>query len=391
MDKLDEIRQVWAEINLDNLAYNIIQVKKHTKEDTLITAVMKANGYGHGSKKIAKIFLENGADRIAVAILDEAIELRRAKIQEPLMILGPTPQVQYEKIIEYNLIQTIYNYDDAKALSDKALELNAIASIHIKIDSGMGRIGFLPNEESIEEIIKIWNLPNLYLEGIYTHFSNADERDKSNVRGQFKKYIDLVNVLEEEGVKIKIKHVSNSASIIDLPEYNLDMVRPGIMLYGLYPSNEVNKETIKLKPVMTLKTKITNLKTVDKGIGISYGQIYKTEKISKIATLPLGYADGYTRILTGKAEVFIDGQRAKVVGKICMDQCMIDVTHIKDVKIGDEIVIFGYGKDEYPSIDEIGEKIGIINYEVVCTVGRRVPRVYMSNGEIISIENYLLD
>ena len=391
MNKLDEIRQLWAEINLDNLAYNIHQVKKHIKKDTLIMAVMKANGYGHGSKEIAKVFLENGANRLGVAILDEAIKLRRANIQEPLMILGPTPRVQYEKIIENNLIQTIYSYDDAKVLSKIALELGKIATIHIKIDSGMGRIGFLPNEKSIEEIINILKLPNLYLEGIYTHFSNADERDKSNVRGQFKKYIELVNRLEEKGVNIKIKHVSNSASIIDLPEFNLDMVRPGIMLYGLYPSNEVNKETIKLKPVMTLKTKISNLKIVDKGVGISYGQIFKTEKPSKIATLPIGYADGYTRILTGKAEVFIDGQRAKVVGKICMDQCMIDVTHIENVNIGDEIVIFGYGKDGYPSVDEIGEKIGIINYEVVSTLGRRVPRVYISNGEIISIENYLLD
>lgn len=391
MNKLDEIRQAWAEINLDNLAYNINQVRKHIKKDTLIMAVMKANGYGHGSKEIAKVFLENGASRLGVAILDEAIELRRANIQEPLMILGPTPRVQYEKIIENNLIQTIYSYDDAKILSDKALELDKTATIHIKIDSGMGRIGFLPNEKSIEEIINIWELPNLYLEGIYTHFSNADERDKSNVRGQFKKYIELVNILEEKGVNIKIKHVSNSASIIDLPEYNLDMVRPGIMLYGLYPSNEVNKETIRIKPVMTLKAKISNLKIVDKGVGISYGQIFKTESPSKIATLPIGYADGYTRILTGKAEVFIDGQRAKVVGKICMDQCMIDVTHIENVNIGDEIVIFGYGKEDYPSVDEIGEQIGIINYEVVCTLGRRVPRVYISNGEIISVENYLLD
>ena len=391
MDKLDEIRQVWAEINLDNLAYNIKQVKKHTKKDTLITAVIKANGYGHGSKKIARTLLENGADRIAVAILDEAIELRKENIQDSLMILGSTPQVQYEKLIEYNLIQTIYSYEDAKALSDKAVELDEIATIHVKIDSGMGRLGFLPNQRSIEDIVGIWKLPNLYLEGIYTHFASADEVDKSHTRGQFKKYMDLVNRLEENGVNIKIKHVSNSASIIDLPEYNLDMVRAGIILYGLYPSNDVNKDAIKLKPVMTLKTRISNLKTVDKGVGISYGQIFKTEKASKIATLPIGYADGYTRILTGKGQVFVNGQRAKVVGKICMDQCMIDVTHIENVNIGDEIVIFGYGKDEYPSVDEIAEKIGTINYEVVCMVGRRVPRLYMLNGEIISMENYLLD
>ena len=353
--------------------------------------MIKANGYGHGSSEVAKVFLENGADRIAVAILDEGIELRRKNIQEPLMILGHTPQVQYEKIFEYNLIQTIYNYDDAKALSDKALELDKMATIHIKIDSGMGRLGFLPDEESIEEIIKLWKLPNLYLEGIYTHFSNADERDKSNVRDQFEKYMGLVNKLEENGMDIDIKHVSNSACIIDLPEFNLDMVRPGIILYGLYPSDEVHKESIKLKGAMTLKAKISNLKTVEKDVGISYGQIFRTEKISRIATLPLGYADGFTRTLTGKAQVFIGGQRANIVGRICMDQCMVDVSHIENVNIGDEVVIFGYDKDEYPKVDEIAKKIGTINYEVLCTLGRRVPRVYISEGELVSIENYLLD
>lgn len=391
MNTLDKTRQVWAEINLDNLENNIKEVKKNTKKDTLITAVIKANGYGHGSVKIANTLLENGADRIAVAILDEAIELRKSNIKAPLMILGYTSSSQYEKILEYNLIQTIYSYDDAKTLSDKALELNKIATIHIKIDSGMGRIGFLLNEKSILEIIKISNLPNLYLEGIYTHFSNADEVDKSNVNGQFEKYMELVKELEERGLYINIKHVSNSASIIDLPDFNLDMVRAGIMLYGLYPSNEVNRKVIKLKPAMTLKAKISNLKTVETGVGISYGQIFITEKTSKIATLPLGYADGLTRILIGKAEVSIRGQRAKVVGKICMDQCMVDVSHIEDVNIGDEVVIFGYGKDTYPHVDEIAEKMGTINYEIVCMVGRRVPRVYISKGKIISIENYLLD
>ena len=395
MITLDETRQVWAEINLDNLAHNIKEVKENINENinenTLISAVIKANGYGHGSIEVAKVFLENGADRIAVAILDEAIELRKSNIQQPLLILGHTPSSQYKKILEYDLIQTIYNYDDAKALSNKAVELNQRATIHIKVDSGMGRIGFLPNEKSIEEIIKIWKLPNLYIEGMYTHFSNADDKDKSNVKSQYKKYKEFINVLEENKIYIKIKHVSNSAGIIDLPEFNLDMVRPGIMLYGLYPSREVNRENIKLKPAMTLKAKITNLKTVDKGTGISYGQIYKTNKISKIATIALGYADGFSRSLTSKGEVFIGNERAKIVGRICMDQSMIDVSHLKNVNIGDEVVIFGYGHEGYPHVDELAEKIGTINYEVVSMIGRRVPRIYVSNGEIVSIKNYLLD
>lgn len=391
MQKLDETRPVWAEIDLDNLAHNIKEVRKNTKEDAMVTAVVKANGYGHGSVDIARTFLENGADRLAVAILTEGIEMRQAGIKEPLLILGYTPPTQYGKLFEYDLIQTIYNYEEAKILSNMAVELEKTVKIHIKIDSGMGRIGFLPNEKSIEDIVKISKLPNINIEGIYTHFAKADEKDKAYTKEQYKRFGEVLKALEENKVEIPIKHVSNSATIIDLPDFNLNMVRAGVMMYGLYPSNEVNKESIKLKPAMTLKARISNLKTVDKGVGISYGQVFKTEKESKIATLPLGYADGFTRMLSGKAEVFINGQRADVVGNICMDQCMVDVSHIEDVKLGDEVIIFGHGKEEYPHVNEIAEKIGTINYEIVCMVGRRVPRVYVSEGKIVKITDYLLD
>lgn len=391
MTKLKEVRPVWAEVNLDNLAHNIKEVRKHTRKEALVTAVVKANGYGHGSVDIAKIFLDNGADRLAVAILTEAIELRKANISEPILILGYTPRSQYEKVIQYNLTQTIYSYEDAKVLSEKAKELGKKATAHIKIDSGMGRLGFLAVDTAMEEILKIKELPNLYIEGIYTHFAKADESDKSHTKEQFTKFSNIVERLEDEGLKIPIKHVSNSASIIDLPEYNLDMVRAGIMLYGFYPSDEVNKKEIKLKPAMTLKAKISHIKTVPEGTGISYGQIFITEKQSKIATIPIGYADGFTRLLTGKSEVYLKGKRAKIVGKICMDQCMIDVTHIPDVNIEDEVVLFGYGEEGYSHVDEIGKKIGTINYEIVCMVSRRVPRVYISQGKVVKINDYLLD
>ncbi|CAK7085219.1 alanine racemase [Tissierella sp.] len=389
MYTLDETRPVWAEINLDNLAHNIRVVRKHTNENALVTAVVKANGYGHGSVEISKTFLDNGADRLAVAILTEAIELRKGNITEPILILGYTPPTQYGKLLDYDLIQAIYNYEEAKILSNKAVELGKTAIIHIKIDSGMGRIGFIPAKESIEDIIKISKLPNIYIEGIFTHFAKADETDKSHARSQFEKYVNIVNDLEEQGLNIPIKHVSNSAAIIDLPQYNLNMVRAGIMIYGFYPSDEVRKD-IELKPAMTLKAKISHLKAVPKGTGISYGQIFVTEKESKIATIPIGYADGFTRLLTEKAEVTINGKRAKIIGKICMDQCMIDVTHIEDVKLGDEVVIFGC-EPEYPHADELAEKIGTINYEIVCMVSRRVPRVYISNGNIVKIKDYLLE
>lgn len=386
MYTLDEIRPVWAEINLDNLAHNIKQVRNNTNKDSLIMAVVKANGYGHGAVDIARTFLENGADRLAVAILSEAVELRKADITESILVLGYTPRSQYEKLLEYNLIQTIYNYEDAKILSQKAVEFGKEVTIHIKIDSGMGRIGFLPTAESAESILNISILPNIKIEGIFTHFAKADEVDKSHVMGQFNKYMELVNYLEGKGLNISIKHVSNSAGIIDLPEFNLNMVRAGIMLYGLYPSDEVNKEKIKLKPAMSLKAKISHLKIVPKGTGISYGQIFTTEKESKIGTIPIGYADGFTRLLTGKAEVYINDKRVPIVGKICMDQCMLDLTSVEDVKLGDEVVIFGCEQD-YPHVDELASKIGTINYEIVCMVARRVPRVYISNNKIVSIKD----
>ncbi|HEY8363003.1 MAG TPA: alanine racemase [Tissierellaceae bacterium] len=390
MNALDEIRPAWAEINLDNLAHNIREVRRLTRKDAMVTAVIKANGYGHGAPEIAKTFLENGADRLAVAVLSEAIELRKSGITAPILILGYTPPTLFDKVVEYDIIQTIYNYNDAKALSEVAGKLNKKATIHIKIDSGMGRIGFLPNDDSVEEIIKISKLPNIYVEGMFTHFAKADYKDKSYTKTQFERFSWVAKKLEERGLNIPIKHVSNSAAIIDMPELNLDMVRAGIIIYGLKPSDEVQLDKIDLKPAMALKARISHVKTVPKGTGISYGQIFVTERESKIATIPIGYADGFCRLLTGKAEVSVKGKRAKIVGKICMDQCMIDVTDIEDVKVGDEVVIFGY-EEGHPHVDELAEKLGTINYEVVCMVSRRVPRVYISNGKIVKVVDYVLE
>ena len=300
MWEIDNIRPVWAEINLDNLEHNIKEVKRNINKNTLIMAVVKANAYGHGAVEVSKVFLENGGDRLAVATLSEAIELRLNEIDAPILILGYTPKSQYSQILKYNLIPTIYDYEFAKALSEEATKLGVVGKIHIKIDSGLGRIGFLPSDETISEIIKISKLPNIEIEGIFTHFAKADEMDKIYTRLQYNRFIDIVNKLEDKGVYIPIKHVSNSAAIINMPEYNLNMVRAGIMLYGLYPSNKFNKNNIKLKPAMTLKAKISNIKEVSEGTGISYGQIFVTKRKSKIATIPIGYADGLTRLLTLK-------------------------------------------------------------------------------------------
>ena len=390
MFTLDNVRPTWVEVNLDNLAHNIKEVKKSTSEDTLVTAVIKANAYGHGAVESARVFLGNGGDRLAVATLSEAIEIRKAGIEAPILILAFTPISQYKEIIKYNIIQTIYNYSEATILSKYAVEMGKIVKVHIKIDTGMGRIGYLPSEETIEEIIKISKLPNIEIEGIFTHFATADEVDKSFTRLQYNRFMDVINKLESRGLKIPIKHVSNSAAIIDLPEYNLDMVRAGIILYGLYPSPDVDKSRINLKPAMTLKTRISNIKTVPKNFGISYGQIFLTEKESKIATIPIGYADGFTRLFTSKGEAFINGKIVPIVGRICMDQSMIDITEVENVSIGNEVILFGSGEKGL-HIDEIASKLNTINYEIVSMVGRRVPRVYIKNGEIVGIKDYILE
>lgn len=391
MSSLEELRPVWAEIDLDSLAHNIKEVRRITNKEAIVTAVVKANAYGHGSIEAAKVFLENGANRLAVATLSEAVELRRADIDAPILILGYTPDSQHKIAVENDIIEAIYTLESAEKLSQVAGNLNKKAKVHIKVDSGMGRIGFPPVDSSIDKIEKISKLPNLEIEGIFTHFAKADEVDKAYTGKQFKNYKWVIEKLKDKNIQIPIKHVSNSAATIDLPEYNLNMVRGGIMIYGLYPSDEVDKEKVSLKPAMTLKAKISHLKEVPEGTGISYGQIFVTKRKSKIATIPIGYADGFTRLLTSKAEVAIKGKRAPIVGKICMDQCMIDVTDIEDVKVGDEVVLFGDGTNGVPHIDEVAEKLGTINYEIVCMVGRRVPRVYIKDGKIIKIIDYLLD
>ncbi|WP_425447118.1 alanine racemase [Dethiothermospora halolimnae] len=390
MGKLDKVRPVWAEINLDNLAHNIKEVRRVIDKGAMVTAVVKADGYGHGATTIAKTFLENGGDRLAVATLSEAIELRKSGIKAPILLLGYNPDSQVKEAIEYDITQTIYTYEQAKSISIEGEKQNKAAKIHIKVDTGMSRLGFLPEKESIKDIERIFSLPNLEIEGIFTHFAVADEKDKTETKEQYKKYSWIINELEKLEINIPIKHVANSATVIDIPEYSLDMVRAGIMLYGLYPSVEVNKEKVKLKPAMTLKARISNVKTLPKGKGISYGHIYKTNKETKVGTIPIGYADGFTRMLTGKGEVGIKGKRAEVIGRICMDQCMIDITDIDNVNIGDEVILFGDGTNNSPHIDEIADKLNTINYEIVCMVNRRVPRVYIKNQEIVKTKDYLL-
>ena len=382
-------RPVWAEINLDNLAHNMREVRRVTNRNSKITAVIKADGYGHGSVAIGKTLLENGADRFAVATLSEAIQLKSSFPNIETMVLGYTPSDLAKEIVEYNIIQTIYTLEQAKEFSNTALLLDKKIVVHIKLDTGMNRLGMIYSDETVETILEISKLKGLIIEGIFTHFACADEVDKTYTHEQVKKYRYIVDSLEKKGLNIPIKHVSNSAGIIDLPEYNFDMVRAGIMLYGLYPSKNVNHNVVKLKEVMSLKAKVSQVKELEAGCGVSYGLKYKCDKKSLVATLPIGYADGYTRMLTGKAKVIVNGSIVPVIGNICMDQCIIDVTAI-DVKIDDEVILFGGNDSNGISIQSVAELLNTINYEIVCMVDKRVPRVYIKNNKKIDLKDYVL-
>jgi len=389
MYDINLIRPAWAEINLDNLASNMRKIRRLAKDSAQVTAVIKADGYGHGAKYIAQTLLENGADRFAVAALDEALELRKFGITVPILVLGYTQPERAKAVVANDIEQAVYSYELAKGLSMEAVKQNKKVKVHIKLDTGMGRIGLRADESSIESIKEIYELPNMIIEGMFTHFAIADEKDKGYTKEQFSKFMWVSNRLEQEGIKIRLKHCGNSATIIDLPDMHLDMVRAGIILYGLAPSEDVELNRIKLEQVMSLKARVTHVKEINSGESVSYGRKFIASGKTKIASLPLGYADGYTRMLTGKAEALVDGVRVPVIGRICMDQCMIDVTGIEDVKVGDEVVLFGKQKNSFISIDEVAEKLGTINYEVVCMIGKRIPRIYVKEGKIVNIVNHV--
>jgi len=383
--------RAWAEVNLDCIEHNIKEIKRYVGKKTSVMAVVKADAYGHGVMQTAKTLLNNGADCLAVSMLDEALQLRNNGIEAPILVLSYTDPKRADEIVINNITQTIFSHDLAIALSDASERLGKRVKIHIKIDTGMTRVGFMPGYSAVKNVVQISQLPGLILEGLYTHFASADETDKTYTKMQFEKFTSIWNELNRIGIFIPIKHVANSAAIIDCPEMHLNMVRPGVILYGLYPSSDVNRAAINLKPAMTLKANVILVKAVEKNISISYGRIFTTKRESKIATLPIGYADGYSRTLSEKARVLINGEYANVVGRICMDQCMIDVTDIKhNVLTGDEVVLFGAQKDKSISIEEISEKTGTINYETVCIIGKRIPRVYLSGGKISKIHNYLI-
>jgi len=372
----EALRPAWAEINLSNLDYNIKQIIKKAGGREII-GVVKADGYGHGSVEVSRVLLENGVRTLAIATLQEAITLREAGFVCPIIMLGITPEMYADTLLKYDITPVVSSYENAAAISKAAKAAGRTAEALVAVDTGMGRIGFLPDSESIEAFKKISGLSNLKIKGLFSHFATADEKDKTYAEQQLAHYNEIYEKLNAADVNIPFRTFANSAAIMEIPAAHFDAVRPGIILYGCYPSGEVDRNQLSIKPVMSVKANIIHLKKVPAGFSVSYGRKFTTARESLIATLALGYADGYPRYLSGKGRVIVNGVYAPIAGNICMDQCMVDVTDVPDVKLGDEVVLMGSQGDLTILADEIGEKTGTINYEVVCAFGQRLPKVYV--------------
>lgn len=386
-NKIKEYYRVKADIDLDAIHENVVNAKALTKPGTKLMAIIKADAYGHGAVMVAHT-LEDVADAYGVAILEEGIELRQSGINKPILILGYTPAPLYPAMIKYDIATAVFEYDMAKKMSDEAEKIGKKAKIHIKLDTGMSRIGFKQDDESLEVIKKIAELPGVEIEGCFTHFATMDEKDKTKAMKQFERYMDFVKRIEDAGIKIPVKHVSNSAGIIEKPEVNLDMVRDGICVYGMYPSEEVDKTKLKLTPAMEIKSYVSFVKTLEAGVEIGYGGTYTTTEETTVATIPVGYADGYSRALSNRGRVLIKGKSFPIIGRICMDQFMVDISSKPDIKQGDEVTLVGRDGDEYISIEEVADMSYSFNYEFVCDIGKRIPRVYYRDGKVVATKDF---
>jgi alanine racemase len=383
-------RPAWVEISIDNLRHNFREVKRLISPDTKVMAIIKADAYGHGAVEVGEALLDEGADCFGVATLSEALQLRARFEDVGILILGYTPEEFSDIVVTNNLEQTVFTLGHAEALSRSASAAGRTARVHIKVDTGMRRLGMRPTEENLQLVKAISSLDNIAIEAIFTHFATADETDKTSAIEQARSFDDFVARLAVMGIGIDTEHMCNSAGIIEFQGCHRQMVRPGIMLYGLYPSSEVNRGKINLRQIMSLRASITHIKDVYDGEGVSYGGIYRARGHRNIATVPVGYADGFSRMLTNKAEVIVNGVRVPVVGKICMDQFMIDVTDL-DVFTGDVVTIYGEDKDQFIGIDDVAQMLGTVNYEVTCMVNKRVPRVYIKDSTVYRIKDEILE
>jgi alanine racemase len=374
---------IWAEIDLTAIAHNVRQLRRITHPKAQFMVAVKANGYGHGAVQVARTALENGADQLGVARLEEGVELRRAGILAPILIMGYTPAQHARLLSEQRLMPTLCNLENAQQMSAAATTLDQTITCHVKVDSGMGRLGMpcdtlrLDGEGTATDDIKaLARLPGLDLAGLFTHFATADHREKKFAQLQFSRFLDLVADLETAGVHIALKHAANSGAIIDMPETHLDMVRAGISVYGLFPSPEVDQTRIDLHPAMQLKAKVIHIKAVPAGTKISYGGTWEAPTATTIATIPVGYGDGYRRQLSNRGRMIVRGKKAPIVGRVCMDLTMLDVGHIDGVELEEEVVLMGRQGDESILADDIAKQLDTINYEVVTALMARVQRVY---------------
>ena len=381
--------RVYARIDLDAIASNMQQMKQNLSEDAKIMAVIKADGYGHGAVQIAQM-LEK-VDYVwgyAVATLDEAVVLKSEGMKKPILVLGCVFPDQYMEMLKYDIRMNVYTEEMAKAISDMAAREGMTAYMHIKLDTGMTRLGFDTSEESVEIIHRISNMENVCMEGIFTHFAKADETDKTFTQKQIHDFMWMTQQLKEKGVVFAYEHCANSAAIIDVPDAHFDLVRAGISTFGLYPSEEVRKDAVRLKPAMALKSHVAFVKNIDAGTSISYGGTYTSDRTMKIATIPVGYADGYPRNLSNVGYVLIRGKKAPIVGRVCMDQFMVDVTASEGVSFGDKVTLIGKDGNETIKVEDLSELSGRFNYEFICDLGKRIPRVYVRDGKIAEQVDY---
>jgi alanine racemase len=379
---------VWAEIDLKAIAHNVNALRRITQPGARLMAVVKADGYGHGAIEVARCALQNGASFLGVARIEEGIQIRKAGIDVPILVFGHTRPEQAQDLLKFDLTQSIYTTASARKLSQAAAPLAAKIKIHLKIDTGMGRLGLLPqnfqsnspekvNPDTLAETLDIAGLKGLELEGIFTHFASADSADKASAEYQLDLFLNYLKRLQKAGLRPPLTHAANSAALIDMPRSHLDLVRPGIAIYGLYPSDDVDRQRVSLRPAMALKSQIIQLKKVPAGFKVSYGSTYTTQQPTTIATVPIGYADGLNRLLSSRGLMLVGGQRVPIVGRVCMDLTMLDVGAIKNVQMGHEVVVFGQQGSATLTVDEMAATLDTINYEIVTGISARVPRIYL--------------
>jgi len=364
-------RATRAIVDLGAVSHNVAEIRRKIGNERGLMAMVKADGYGHGAVEISQAALGSGANSVGVALPEEGQQLREAGIEAPILVVGLIQPEEAYKVVQFRLSQAVASVELLEALDREAGKASTRINVHVKVDTGMGRLGLNP-EDAVSFVRKVMGFKNLNLEGIFSHFPSSDERDKTFSMGQLQLFNQVISNLRLAGIEVPKKHMANSAAVLDLPQSYYDMVRPGLMLYGFYPSSEVSR-SIKLKPAMTLKTKVSQVKVAPPGTPISYGRTFVTRKRTTVATLPVGYGDGYNRLLSNRGEVLIKGRRAPVIGTVCMDMCMVDASGVENVQPGDEVILFGEG---LPA-EEIATKIGTIVHEVICAVNKRVPRLYI--------------